>query len=352
MEHEQLYEELERRYSTQNHPARIKPAFWYFLIIAVFCLLIAWIGFSDARVPANRRPWITGIGCGLGGLFVLLALFAPTSWRRLVAEIGAGAHSMESIVNDECKIFDPKTLWWQLAVTYGFNLPMALFGINFLFGARKVLGGIMLAVAAVSALILFNRTIFRPSSEFADLLKKVLLKRGYSASNKERAHYFFQRSFLKTDSSFEISDYWKKHSEGPLFGWGRYSTTGDSLSTGVFCVTEYPLLSLDPLTFAEVLETVSSVHYDHETGTLFGTFTYEEGSKTSQLAGLPWQYLGSTILCRIDNDLIQSIARKNRDQDSDFMQEIVDSWELITEEFGHEMDRRLAEGGVHTKRKQ
>jgi len=313
MDTKELHQEFERRYSTLNHPARVKPAFWYLLMIAGF--LFAWLGWSEPRVPANRRPWIVGVSCGFGFLFLLLAFIAPISWRRLISEIGASAHPIEAIINEESKIYDHWITFWQIGVLC-ITLPLGLI-----------------------ALINFNYTIFQPSSQFSLQLSSVLQNKGYRETEKQRAKAFLKHSFLKTDSSFEITDYWQRADGIQIFGWGRYSTAGDRLSTGIFCLAEYHIMSTQLLKLAEAMETMASVHYDRESGTVFGTFSYDETSKTSQLAGLPWQYLGSCILCRIDSDLIQSIAKRNEKQNPQFMSEIVESWELISEQLGYEMQQ-------------
>jgi len=338
MDIKELHQEFERRYSTLNHPARVKPAFWYLLMIAGLAFLFAWLGWSEPRVPANRRPWIVGVSCGFGFLFLLLAFIAPISWRRLISEIGASAHPIEAIITEESKIYDHSITFWQIGVMC-ITMPLVIFGVRMFFDGQQILGGTLTAVGGLIAWINFNYTIFQPSSEFSKQLSSVLQNNGYDEVGKQRAKAFLQHSFLKTDSTFEITDYWERHDAIQLFGWGRYSTAGDSLSTGIFCLTEYHLMSAQPLKLVDVLETMASVHYDRESGTLFGTFSCDETSKTSQLAGLPWQYLGSCILCRIDSDLIQSIAKRNEKQNPQFMNEIVESWELISEQLGYEMKR-------------
>lgn len=324
---------LSERYSTENHHARIRPAYgclsvWIFAFAIFLCAAL-----TEAQVPNARRPILVAGCAALMGIGFLLML-APKSWLRLIGEIGGGADPIESVLGSECKVVARWVVARQVIVVCVL-LPLIHLGVHFCMEGPFIAGVAILIVVAIAAMLNFRNSIFKPASDFAGRLKETLRQKGYIDGESKLAAEFLKHSFLKSDSMLQIVDFWVPHqNKAPFVGWGRYNTSGDSLGSGVFCLAEYYLL-LSRVRLAETMTQFSSVHFDKETESLFGTFTRSENSSLSLLSGLPWQFVGRALVCRIDHEVLLT-TNKLEQPNEDFMNQMVDCWSLLSEQLAIE----------------
>lgn len=336
-EFERENEFLFEQFSTELHPSRIKPAYWGLLLWSVIFALFLWGGLTDKRVPQDRRP-ILAIVTGTLILMGFLAMLLPKAWLKAMAEF-FGCDPIESVLRSECKVVGLWVLVKQIAIIC-ILIPLVRFGFEFISQGATVLGLSMIVVAVSVAFWTWGSMIYRPAGNFEKLIAPLLESNGYVRLPSKAATGFLGHSILSTDSHFEILNFWVNTKLDHFVGWGRYNSSGKSLSAGVFCVAEYDR-PLRRIGLAETMKEISSVHFDRSTSSLFGTFKRTEGSSMSLLGGLPWQFLNQTLICRIDQDVLLTTA-KAESTDHEFMQQIVESWELIAEQihFEHATDQR------------
>lgn len=136
-----------------------------------------------------------------------------------------------------------------------------------------------------------------------------------------------------------MTEVWTKHCGGGVIFWGRY-VSSDVVDSGVFCAYE-PYRRMAGSLVGQLMLTRASVYVDEESSSLFGTLRF--GAATS-LNGVPWQHLGSSIICRFDVETIDSLNCQAADVGDEFNAgKLIQDWELIIVDLAAE----AAETKVH-----
>ena len=312
------------------------------LAVFVFAtlFLICGIGIAIQAEPPllERKRWA---GIAMAGLAILAqcsSVLIPTRW---IMWWSVNDQLIACIHANECRT--GRDVWYwirEFGVAYLVLLPIAFFGIwlcergNWFWGLIIMIPTLTLGVARIWHL--GNKDSIQFFAGLEDLLRTRDYVEGQAFPTARLAS-----TFLKQDDFFEVKRAWMKRDSPALVHWCQYASSGSSMASGVACVAQLAV----PITkMVELLTPMSSVYYDRQSQSIFGTFLSTEESRHSQLAGLPWQFKGTHFFGRLDETLL-SYVFKNESFDERYVEEIVDSWELLTEEIhslaSHDQTDRL-----------
>lgn len=296
-----------------------------FVFATVF--LICGIGIVlQAEPPLLERKHWAGIGmAGLAFLIQISALLIPTRWIMWWSVDDA---KIACIHANECRTGRGLYYWIrEFGIAYLIIIPIAYVGIWLCEKGHWVWGTLVLVPTLTIGVARIWYLGNKDSIKFFAGLEALLNAKGYDEGQSFPPSQLAS-TFLKQDNFFKVEKSWMKRGSATNVHWCKYVASGSSMTSGVACVAELPV-TMPRL--ATLLTTMSSVYYDHASDSIFGTFRASDETRHSQLAGLPWQFKHYHLYARLDEDIL-SYVFKNEPFDESFLEEIIDSWELFTEE--------------------
>jgi hypothetical protein len=324
---------IRRRFpNAADHPARVRPARWFVLFMGgVFIGLGVLFANIDveykARAASEETRYLISLSIGLiGGVLAVVALLARGTWVASVCDSFAGGSPIEDMLAHDCKA-DRATGAFLMELVI---LAALVSLVNLAFwmldlGKTAIAVATLILVTAWSISLTYRRKFKAASDAEADLAWTV---GGIDCeySDPKSAGRFLRHSFLHSDVALEVKSLWVALKEGHSLAWGRYATGGQTLSSGLFCAIEF-VDRPEAISIGEQLAPQSTVYFDERSKTIFGTLKTRDSGTLAVLDGLQWQYLGGTLIGRMDQDLLQSKVRKAGGSADLFIPAIVVAWE-------------------------
>lgn len=305
---------------------QIRDARLYLFVFATL-FLICGIGILvQAEPPLLERKRWAGMGMVvLALLSQVSALWLPSRW---IMWWSVDDQAIACIHANECRTGRGVGYWIrEFGIAYLVLIPISYFGIWLCEKAHWVWGVIVLVPTLSIGVARIWHLGNKDSIKFFAEMEVLLKAKGYDEGQAFAASRLAS-TFLKQDDFFKVESSWMKRDSVANVHWCKYVASGSSMTSGVACVAELPVSMSSIATW---LEPLSSVYYDHASDSIFGTFRATDESRHSQLAGLPWQFKSSHLYGRLDEDIL-SYVFKNESFDESFLDEIIESWELLTEE--------------------
>jgi len=314
-------------------PIRDARLIWLGVPTAFFVIAIGIMVTAD-QPNADRKFWAGFVIALICVPFQLFAILASVERMRKIAF--SDDSEIDAIHSAECKSgWELRQEVREYGIAYGILLPLAYLGMWI--GEHFGWGWGALLLAPLFLFVLARISIMgsRHAFQMAQHLEPVLDSKSY-LSGEGLGGSLLRGSFVNQDDSFQVSKSWKKDFGFGSVNWCQYHNSGNSISSGIACTASLYLASL--LTMAKMLGPISSVYYDESTGSIYGTFRSNEDDRHGHLAGVPWQFQHGHLIARLNTDLLSYLG-KNKEINEEFVETIVDSWELLI----HGLEGLLAE---------
>ncbi len=326
------FDELATRFGVAAvHPARVRSARIANFMMAGIGYGIAALFWNVDDLPVERRQ-LAAIVIAAGS--TVLALIAAMAPARVVTAFAAWIDEgpIESVLSHDRTLGLPT----GRAAAELVAVALIVVAINLAFWALDV-GRIawcigLLIPTMAWAWSLMYRQKFRGARNYESLIRSAVLARGYGEEDKVQVAKFLKASFLRDDTVLELESLWAIWRDEAVITWGRYSTGGSTLSSGLYCMIGFAH-PVAPLQLGELLARMGPVHFDDRSKTIFGTFRLGEARELRDLDGLQWQWGGKTLVGRFDQGMLASKREAAGDGGAE-VERLVVGWESLASWLG------------------
>jgi hypothetical protein len=299
--------------------------------MAAFSFGLVGLTLNIEEAPIDRRVWMAGGLGAIGGLLVLVAILAPGHWAASIAELFGQATPIESLLShDRKKYRESRTS----IIIENVVVAVLIIAINTAFWLLEVGEKVWFFGVLIPALIWGGSRIYRKkfeNSQIAEVeLEAALRSLGYVEQDKSNATKFLKLTFLRDDVALELKSLWIFRREGSVLFWGRFTTGGERLNSGLFCGVQFSSPP-DPTALSELLGANSTTYFDEKSQTVFGTLDFGDSNQLRDIDGLQWQLVHVTLIGRIDNDLLKAKCRLNSFQPTSGAERLVAGWSALAD---------------------
>ena len=281
------------------------------------------------EAPIDRRIWMAGALGVIGALLALAAALAPGRLAASIAELFGQATPIESLLShDRKKYREPRTA----VIIENVVVAILIIAINTAFWLLEVGEKAWCLGVLIPAVIWGVSRLYRQrfeNSKIAEVeLEAVLRSLGYAKEDKAHATKFLKFTFLRDDVALELKSLWVIRRDGSLRFWGRFTTGGERLNSGLFCGVQFSSPP-DPTALSKLLGANSTTYFDEKSRTVFGTLDFGDSPQLRDLDGLQWQLVHVTLIGRIDNDLLKAKTRLASFQPMSGAERLVAGWSVL-----------------------
>lgn len=309
--------------SSRDHHSRVAPGWWVTACTGAILIIVgACLYFANGVNALGKR-----VAIWMGGIGVAVACSPPMLPRSVIIFLGglfSERNAIDTVLASE-RQHQSSSLLLEAGILATILLPvhfamLLLFDLN-----MKVVGICILVPTGCWSFSIMYRQKLRPSRKLIHELEPALESGDYHVQDVTPFKEFLRHSFLKLGMSFDVTEVWTKHCGGGMIFWGRY-VSSDVVDSGVFCAYQ-PYTPMAGSLVGQLLATRGSVYVDEESCSLFGTLRL---NAATSLNGVPWQCVGSSIICRFDIETIDSLNRQASDIGDEFdAGKLIQDWEWI-----------------------
>ncbi len=292
-------------------------------IAAIF--LIGGIGLMlTVEPPAIERKWWFGfVVTALSTTAILLGLLSPATWiKRISRQYDS---DIDAVLDNEAKIqVDWRIRWNQYVISFAILLPLQLVALWITLVVNFVWGLLLFVPFTLFAIFRMQYLGNQDAEGMSLILDAILVERGFC---KEPTYHATQlkRSFVSQELHITIENCWRTDFEGGRIVWFRYSTQGNSVSSGGIACSAVYFDAPSLMQVARSVESISTLYFDKKSQSIYGTFKTPKSGNVIQLAHVPWQYLNGELILRLNEKLLTFFASQSNNTSVSLVEDLIRS---------------------------
>lgn len=228
-------------------------------------------------------------------------------------------------------------------IVYGLVVFAVIFGLGLLSHGNPILGGMLIAVAALTSIIASHRWNHRAAMQAESLLAEMLPSRGYrelAINERKMVSRLLKGTFVDEDFALIVHRTWIRSADPIAIFWCRYGTSGEGIESNIAAVVMIESREMLEFTRIELRIPPDSPKFNSTTAELFRDHQRRPLGRTP----MRFQLRESRLVCKYEPELagdykLGESVRVNS------LQEIVDSLERFIAELyaKHVREDRLEE---------